>query len=186
MEKNNTVYLLIGQRGSGKSHYARRIIENQPGLSAVSRDEILLRFFGSVDTNPYTGAQYLAQEIMHRLLRRKLSTQTGLRLILDAWTGESRERKLLISRLRQHGATRVVALYFITPLETVNSWFWKKPGIAKMKEMKIRQEKGLLFFSEDAPAHDYKIFHECASRIDSNGFDKVIRINPQKELVVLN
>jgi predicted kinase len=186
MKKNNTVYLLVGQRGSGKSHYAKRIIENQSGLFVVSRDEILVRLFGSTDTNPYTGAQYFAQEVLHRLLKCKLSTQKGLRLILDTWTGGSNERKLLVNDLRQYGATRLVALYFITPLKTVNSWFWKKPGIARMKEMGTLQGQGFVFFSEDAPVHDYKIFHECTSNIDSDGFDEVIRVDPQKELIVLN
>ncbi|MFH1129266.1 MAG: AAA family ATPase [Patescibacteria group bacterium] len=186
MKKDNTVYLLIGQRGSGKSYYAKRIIENQPGLSAVSRDEILLRLFGAIDTDPHTGMLYFAQEIMYRLLRRKLSTQTGLKLILDSWTVESKERKLFISKLRQYGATHIIALYFITPLETVNLWFWKKPEIAKIKEMKTRREKGLTFFSENDPAHDYEVFHKYASQIDSDGFDGVIRVNPQEELIVLN
>jgi len=186
MEKDNTVYLLVGQRGSGKSHYARRLIENQPGLSIVSRDRILLRLFGSVDTNPYTGEQYFAQIVMHRLLRRKLSTQTGLRLILDTWTAGSKERKPLVRKLRQYGATRVVALYFITPLETVNLWFWQKPGVAKIEEMKTQQGKGLVFFSEDAPAHNYEVFHKYASRIDSDGFDEVIKVDPKKELIALN
>lgn len=185
MEKNNTVYLLVGQRGSGKSDYARRIIENQPEISIVSRDEILRRLCGSADTDPYTGAQYFVQKVMHRLLRLKLSTQTGFRLILDIWTGESRERKILVAKLRQYGATRIVALYFITSRETVNSWFWKKPGIAKMKDMGRLQGKGFVFFSEDAPTRDYKVFHELASQIDSDGFDEVVRIDPQKELVAL-
>ena len=186
MERNNTVYLLVGQRGSGKSDYAKKIIENQPELSTISRDEILIRLFGSTDTNPYTGEQYFVKNIMDRLLRYKLSTQTELRLILDAWTGNSKERKLIIDKLKSYGATRIIALYFITPLETVNLWFWKKPGIAKIEEMGIRQGKGLVFFSEDAPAHDYKLFHELASQIDSDGFDGIIRINPQKEIVTLS
>lgn len=186
MGRNNTVYLLVGQRGSGKSHYARQVIERQPEISALSRDEILVRLFGSVHTSPYTGEQYIAQEIMHRLLRRKLSTQTELKLILDTWTGYSEERKSLVKKLRQYGATRIVALYFVTSLKTVNIWFWKKPGIAKAEEMKARQGEGFAFFSKDAPAHDYEFFHENALRIDSNGFNEVIRIDPQKELITLS
>lgn len=185
MARNNTVYLLVGQRGSGKSEYAQRLIGNRSGISLVSRDEILIRLFGSTHTNPYTGGQYIAESVMNRLLRFKLSTQTGLRLILDAWTGDSRERKLLIGKLKQYGATHIVALYFITPLDRVSVWFWQKPGIAKAEEIGKRQEKGLVFFSEDAPANDYELFHEFASQIDSDGFDEVVRINPEEELISL-
>ncbi len=182
---DNTIYLLVGQRGAGKSHYAGRLIKNQPELSIVSRDAILIRLYGSTDTDPYSGAGHSVQKIMHRLLRRKLSTQTNLRLILDTFTSDSRERKLLINKMREYGATRIVALYFVTPLEIVDQWFWEKPGIAKMSEMSARRGEGLVFFSENAPGRDYKVFHELASQIDSDGFDEVIRIDPQKELVVL-
>ena len=166
MARNNTVYLLVGQRASGKSSYAKRLIESQPELSLVSRDEILVRLFGSTDTNPYTGEQYIAESVMDRLLRLKLSTQTDLRLILDAWTGDSRSRRLLIEKLKQYGAARIVALYFTTSVERVNMWFWQKPRIAKMEEMGKRREEGLVFFSKDAPANDYEVFHKLASKID--------------------
>lgn len=183
MKEGNVVYLLVGQRGSGKSHYAKQLIEKQPELSAVSRDEILIRLCGSTHADPYSGVHFFAYQIMHRLLRRKLSTQKELSLILDMWTESSRDRKRLIRTLKEYGATRVVALYFTTPVEVVSSWFWKKPGIAKMKEMRTRQGEELIFFSEDAPARDHKLFHKLASHIDSDGFDEVIRIDPSTLLL---
>lgn len=185
MKKQNSVFLLVGQRGSGKSHYGKRLIEARPELQAISRDEILIRHFGSVHTDPYSGAGHYAYEIMDRLVRRKLATQTGLNILLDCWTGDSRERKSLLHKLRRYGTNRVVALYFITPLKMVETWFWQKPGIAKMSEMRNRQGEGLSFFSENAPRHDHEIFHQLASSIDADGFDEVMRIDPQKELVVL-
>jgi len=181
----NIVYLLVGQRGSGKSYYAKRIAENQSGLSVISRDEILVRLFGSADLGAYGGEHFFASEVMRRLLRRKLSTQAGLRLMLDVWTGDGIERERLIAKLRQYGANRVVALYFITPLDAVSVWFWKKPGIARISKMKTKKGEGLVFFSDDAPAHDYKVFHRLASSIDSNGFDQVVRVDPQGELITL-
>lgn len=185
MKRQNDVFLLVGQRGSGKSHYGKRLIEADPKLQVISRDEILIRRYGSVHTDPYSGAGYYAYEIMDRLLRRKLATQTRARLLLDCWTGDSRERKNLLKKLRYYGADRVVALYFITPLTIVENWFWSKPGIAKIGEIRTRQGEGLSFFSENAPRHDHELFHELAAKIDSDGFDEVVRINPQKELVVL-
>ncbi len=181
----NNVFLLVGQRGSGKSYYGKRLVENHPELTVVSRDEILVRRFGSVHTDPYSGAGYYAQEILYRLLRRKLGTQTNVKLLLDCWTRDSRERKNLLRKLRSYGANRVVALYFVTPLKTVETWFWQKPGIAKIRDMKNHQGERLSFFSDDAPRHDHELFHKLASKIDSDGFDKVMRIDPTKKLVVL-
>lgn len=180
------VYLLVGQRGAGKSHYAKRLLANQPKLSLISRDEILMRKFGSTGTNPYGGAQWYAFEVMQRLLRFVLQTRPITNIVLDCWTEDSKGRISLVQKLREYGATRVVALYFVTPREIVNSWFWLKPGIAKIEEMKSRNGENLVYFSADAPLRDYNMFHRLALKIDSDGFDEVIRIDPQTELMLLD
>lgn len=180
------VYLLVGQRGSGKSFYAKRLFANQPELSFVSRDEILVRKFGSTGTDPYGGAQWYALEVMHRLLRSVLRTRPMVKIILDCWTEDGEGRASLVRKLQEYGATRVVALYFVTPCEVVNSWFWLKPGIAKMEEMRSRNGENLVYFSADAPSRDYDVFHRLARQIDSDGFDEVIRIDPRTELIPLN
>lgn len=180
-----SVYLLVGQRGSGKSSYAKRLLANQPELSHISRDEILVRKFGSADTNPYGGAQWYVLEVMHRLLRFVLRTRPMVKIVLDCWTEDSKGRASLVQKLREYGATRVVALYFVTPREIVNSWFWLKPGIAKMEEMRSRNGENLVYFSADAPSRDYDAFHRLAKKIDSDGFDEVIRIDPRTDLMLL-
>ncbi len=185
MSSNNTVYLLVGQRGAGKSVYAEKIVSRQPAVSMISRDTVLMRLFGSTELNPYGGQSEYGGIVTQRLLRRVISTKTNLKLIFDYWTGRSRERQILNQWLRRHGAMKVVALYFITPLPLVNEWFWKKPGIAKSKEMRTRPDEGLCFFCEDAPSQDYELFHKLASDIDSDGFDKVIRINPLEPVITL-
>jgi predicted kinase len=185
MESNNTVFLLVGPRGSGKSEYLKKIVGQQVGVSAVSRDEILIRLFGSVHSSPYTGELSVASMVLSRLLRRRLSTQTNLKLVLEYWTGGSRERQRLMTELRKQGASKVVALYFVTPVELVSEWFWKKPGIAKVSAMKNPQPEGTVFFSESAPFRDYELFHQFATEIDSDGFDEVIRINPLDPAIVL-
>ena len=183
--RNNVVYLLIGQRGSGKSHFAKAAVEKNNHLSIVSRDEILIRLFGSADINPYCGGHIKAEEIMWRLLRRKLSTQSNLKMFLDFWTGGKYERHHTIRMLRSYGAVKVIALYFVTPLNLVDEWFWKKPGIAKSSERAKRSgEKGIGFFSENAPKHDYELFHELAKDIDSDGFYQVIRVDPLNPPVI--
>jgi len=189
MPKTSTrkcVYLLVGQRGAGKSYYAERILANQPELSLISRDEILVRKFGSTDTNPYGGAQWYALEVMHRLLRFVLRTRPMVKIVLDCWTEDSKKRISLIQKLREYGANRVVALYLVTPREVVNSWFWLKPGIAKVEEMKSRSGENLVYFLADAPSRDYDAFHRLAQQIDSDGFDQVVRIDPRTELVLLD
>lgn len=180
------VYLLVEQRGSGKSHYTKRLLANQPELSLISRDEILVRKFGSTDTSPYGGAQWYILEVMHRLLRFVLRTRPMANIILDCWTEDSKGRVSLVRKLREYGATWVVALYFVTPREVVNSCFWLKPGIAKMNEMGSRKGENLVYFSSDAPSRDYDVFHRLARQIDSDGFDEVIRIDPQTELITLS
>ena len=185
MSNYNTVYLLVGPRGSGKSQYTKGLIERNPSFSIISRDEILISEFGSTDTNPYTGAQHYAQEILNQLLREKLSQEMGIKIILDTWTGDKEDRQAVIRRLRGFGATRIIALYFITPVEQVREWFWRKPGIAKIAEMREKQGHGFVFFSEDAPERDYSTFHKLAKGINSDGFYKVIRVNPLEPVVEL-
>lgn len=184
-ETRKCVYLLVGQRGAGKSYYAKCLLANQPDLSLISRDEILVRKFGSTDTNPYGGAQWYTLEVMHRLLRIVLRTRPMINIVLDYWTEDSKERALLVQKLREYGATRVVALYFVTPREVVSSWFWMKPGIAKMEEMGKRGGENLVYFSADAPSRDYDMFHRLARYINSDGFDQIIRIDPRTKPIKL-
>ncbi len=184
MKSEKIVYLLVGQRGSGKSGYIEKILKNQNGFYIISRDEILIRLFGSTDLNPYTGGHCYAFKIMRRLISMKLSSSGNIKLILDCWTGNSSERKALIKGLQSCGATKIIALYFMTPLETVKEWFWKKPGIKKIGQ-KADDEEHTVFFSEDAPERDYEIFHNLAKDINSDGFDKVVRIDPTQPVVVL-
>ena len=185
MNKDNTVYLLVGPRGAGKTSYCKRLTSSNGSLLMVCRDEILVRICGSEHMDPYTGAHLHCFKIMQRLLKRKLQTRRGVRLLLDCWTSTRLERMHIIEDLRKFGATRVVALYFITPPELVETWFWKKPGVAKMSEMRARPDEGLVFYPEWAPREEHDEFHHHARSIDSDGFDEVIRIDPQSEIITL-
>ncbi len=184
--KNNTVYLLIGQRGAGKSHYAGRLKERQPELELISRDEILIRLFGTTSLCSYTGGHFHASNEVFQEIEKTFSDSNEKKVLLDFWTGFSNERWSLVQKLRQLGAERIIALYFMTPLPLVEKWFWSKPGIARMSEMRSKNgEKGVAFYSDTAPAHDFQLFHQEAQKIDRDGFDEVIRIDPQGELVLL-
>ncbi len=178
------VYLLIGQRGSGKTTYTKKLTEEDKKFYVINRDDILIKLFGSVHLSPYTGEHFYADNIVFRLLRKKLSAKNEVKIILDYWTGSSLERRTLIRKLREYGATKVIALYFITPLELVEKWFWEKPGIAKMSRIREPRKEEVVYFSEDAPSHDYEIFHDLAKGIDADGFNQVIRIDPLKTALI--
>jgi hypothetical protein len=185
MESDNTVFLLVGPRGSGKTSYIGRLLESQSELSAVNRDEIFVRLFSSTHGSAYGGEINAVKLITGRLLRFKLSTQRNSKIVLEYWTGESRDRQNLTTELRKYGASKVVALYFVTPGELVSEWFWKKPGVAKVSDIKNQHPEGTVFFSESTPSRDHEVFHQFAAGIDSDGFDEVIRINPLGPLIAL-
>ena len=183
MEK--IVFLLVGPRAAGKSSYGMNLLKQHSDIKGISRDEILLRLFGSEHCNPYDGTSWYAHEIMKRLIKQRLKVDADVKLILDSWTGSSEERKAIIKQLRVYGATQVVALYFTSSVEDVTAWFWGKPGIAKMQTMAENQGKGLVFYSEDAPKRDYESFHKYASNIEKDGFDEIIKVNPKEKLISL-
>lgn len=172
------VILTVGPQGSGKSYFCERAVALDPGLFIISRDKILLELFGSVFLDSYSGGHYCAHEVMWKRVKEQVEATSDSSIILDTWNGGAIDRKAIIEILRGLGVGRVVAWYFVTPVETVSEWFWKKPGFAKSSEMTSRRGQDLIFFSETAPQHDHKVFHMWASDIDSNGFDEVVRINP--------
>ena len=172
------VILTVGPQGSGKSSFCEKAVALDPSLTLISRDKILYELFGSVFLDAYSGGHYHAYEVMWERVKEQVEATSDSRIILDTWNGGSRERRAIIERLRELGVGRVVAWYFVTPVETVSEWFWNKPGIAKSSEMCARSGQGLTFFSDKAPKHDYKLFHKWARDIDLDGFDEVVRINP--------
>ena len=177
----NTVYLLVGPRGSGKSTYGKKLVAGRQDLTMISRDEILVSQFGSTDISPYSGGHQFAKEEVSRLSRERL--QSGESFVLDTWTGGGYERQSLIMELRGGGATRVIALYFITPVDFVREWFWKKPGVARLGEMGAKERMGFTFYLEETPERDHDLFHALAAEIDSDGFDEVFRVNPLQGLL---
>ncbi len=167
----------VGTRGAGKSSFCEKAIAFDPSIVKVSRDEILLEMFGSTYRDPYVGNHGPAYDKMWRAVKKHLKASES-KMILDLWNGDSNDRHHIIRKLREFGADRVVAWYFITPVELVEEWFWRKPGIAKSGEMRNHQGKELVFYSKDAPRRDHELFHQLAANIYSDDFDGVIRINP--------
>jgi hypothetical protein len=179
------VYLLVGPRAAGKSHYATRLYEANPQAILISRDEILMREFGTIYGNGYTGEHVYAVEMMYRQLQEQLRQPQPTTIILDCWTGDSHDRIRLVRKLRDMGAKRVLALFFVTPLQHVSTWFWLKPEIARMDQMGKISGEGIAYFSPEAPANLYRVFHHFAMDIDADGFDEVIRVHPVMKLIRL-
>lgn len=186
MNPSKQVFVLVGQRASGKSTYATKLVGGQPELQLISRDDLLLKEFGKIDSNHYCGNLGWGEDETWRLVKEALSAGRDTKLILDHWTWTSLDRKKMIKTLRDLGATAVTALYFRTPVETVSQWFWLKPKIAKSSEMrKIGFDQGFTFYMEDAPLKDYANFHRHAETIDTDGFDSILEIDPLSDLVTL-
>lgn len=171
------VYVTVGTRAAGKTTFCEKILTLEPTVVEVSRDKILIDLFGTTTLDSYSGGHHYAYEKMWEAVEKALVPE-GVSLILDVWNGCREERQRIIRRLRELGADHVVAWYFTTPLETVETWFWRKPGVVKWSEIKTRAGEDVSFYDENAPRHDHNMFHKFAVDIDSDGFDEVIRINP--------
>ena len=116
------VIVTVGPRASGKSTFCEHVIPLDPSIVEVNRDKILLNLFGRTELDPYGGGHFLAYERMWDVVKETLTSQE-VTMILDVWNGNSNDRKLVIRKLRDRGATKVVAWYFTTPVEMVEAWF---------------------------------------------------------------
>lgn len=171
------VIVTVGTRAAGKSKFCEAALELDPSIIEVSRDKILIELFGSTSLDPYTGGHFYGYKKLWEAVEKWLATK-DVKMILDVWNEDQSDRRSIIKKLRDFGADRVIAWYFTTPVEAVEEWFWKKPGIAKMGEMHTKQGEGLSFYSEDAPRQDHEMFHQLAADVESDGFDEIVRINP--------
>lgn len=180
------VFLLVGPRASGKTSYAQRIIEKQPQIELVSRDAILEEHFGGVHQSPYTGAHYVALRMMFEELFRQLSNPSA-HVLLECWTGGSLDRRAVIGRIKEFNARiQIIALYFKTPFELVGTWFWNKPRIAKISEIREKADQGYSFYRPASVQSDYTLFHEFATTISTDGFNQIIVIeDPREEVITL-
>ena len=170
------VIVTVGPRASGKTSFCEKVIVVDPSIVYVNRDNILVELFGESSLDPYSGDHIYAYKRMWEVIKQQLNPEDA-RVILDTWNGDADDRRLIIKNLREHGADRIIAWLFVTPIKLVEEWFWKKPGIAKISEIN-KQGEGLVFYSEDAPRRDFRIFRQLVSDIGSDGFDEVIKVNP--------
>ncbi|MCC7356203.1 MAG: AAA family ATPase [Candidatus Doudnabacteria bacterium] len=172
------VILTVGPRASGKSSFCERVVAVDSDIVLISRDNLIIELCGKTDLDPYSDGHRNALGMMWKMLEENLRTNSRTRIILDTWNGSSGDRTSIISRLDKLGASRISAWYFTTSIEYVSEWFWQKPGIAKMSEMRTRQHENLSFFREDEVRRSYELFHQLAKKIDRDGFHEVTRLDP--------
>lgn len=158
------IILTSGPKGAGKSTYSKKFIERYPETQYISRDDLLMELFNKTTTNPDTSESTYAHMKLLGRIKEKLDEQTeGLELIVDYWNGYPHERKKLIKEFKELGANQVICWKFITPNSIAADWFFKK-----------EDSYGYL----DGYLADYKLYHKKSQNIESEGFDKVVYINP--------
>lgn len=158
------VFLTSGPRGSGKSTYVKKVLENRTELVIISRDEIAISLFGSIYLNPYTGDHDYLLEIVFDRVAKILRENKDVTIVLDYWNGYPRERESIISKLRELGADEVYCLYFEISSATCVEWFKKKLDAGNLSESSIRS--------------DCELYYNLSRNIHEDGFDKVFTINP--------
>ncbi len=111
----NTLYILIGAQGAGKTHWAER---NRERLNAVvlASDDVRNDMVAQGWGDPRDGDQVFAE--VERRLRRLLAT--GQDVILDATHWQRRYRRYALDAAREYGY-RTVAVWFDLPLEVVQA-----------------------------------------------------------------
>lgn len=166
------VVLTIGPQYAGKSTFCEKVVAAFPEVALASRDKILMRLFGKVYLDAYSGGHYAAWDELWKEVAHHLGELFDKTLILDAWNGAPEERRNIVQKLRAMGATRVDGWHFVTPLETCIEWMsCRDPIVIKNKWSELRR---------DARAESYSRTHKafCAVQIEKEGvFDSVRRIN---------
>lgn len=173
-----TAILTVGTRAAGKTTFCEQALKVDSSLTLLSRDNLMVELFGKTHLDKYSGGHGQVFEKMWALAREHFEERPQHILILDTWNGDRGTRKGLIRELREMGAERVVAWYFVTPVEAVAEWFWKKPDVIKSSEARGQDIGKRAIYSDTAPIHDHDLYTSLAAGIDEDGFDEVVRINP--------
>lgn len=105
----NTLYVLVGLPGSGKSTWAQK--QNQDKVSVISTDKIRLVCFGNEQDQTHNGRVF---DIAYCTLRGKGMENENC--IFDATNLDRKTRKRIFKELKSYFA-KFVAIYFDVPLE---------------------------------------------------------------------
>lgn len=171
--------LTVGPQYAGKSTFCKRATKAFPHVLYVSRDEILVRVFGSTCLSPYTNDHEVGLGIMWNQIHEQLRRLDEFMLILDAWNGFPREREEMVQKLRRCGAERVDAWYFITPVEQCVEWSIKRqpppapnPGASKIVRDALNKSR------KQGVEHDHRLFHSKQVAMDTC-FNNISCVDPR-------
>ncbi|OGG41438.1 hypothetical protein A2837_02925 [Candidatus Kaiserbacteria bacterium RIFCSPHIGHO2_01_FULL_46_22] len=161
------VILTIGPQYAGKSTFCKKVVELNPDIYFVSRDDILMELFGTVWLGSYSGGHHIAYEIMWKKAKRLIKKKPRL-LILDCWNGPTRERLWITDRLKKLGISNVIGWYFVTPFNQCVEWSLGRDPPKHEREKEWRK----IEFN-----HIYNDFHRQSVETEK-GFQNIVRINP--------
>lgn len=168
------VILTIGPQYAGKSTFCENVLKKYPGTHCVSRDKILIRMFGTVWLNTYSGGHFAAWAALWEEVEnyvQSLGDKPGT-LILDAWNAHREEREGIVTKLRGMGATRVDGWYFKTLLATCTEWSLQRDPPRPLKNPKWADIHKSLRIDEYSRC--YRNFH--AQKIQSEKILDSIRV----------
>ncbi len=158
------VFLTSGPRGAGKTTFVNRFKKRYPKVDIISRDEMLIKFFGSTTISGRQDKKF--DKILIKTLGDYLSKKSpNQRLILDCWNFQSGDRVRLIKGLRKLGADKVYCLYFVVPQRTCVRWFYLK-NLDNWDKMMFD------------PKICHQVFYSPYNKVENDGFDGVIKIKP--------
>lgn len=110
----NTLYVMVGIPGAGKTHWAKQFIKNNPNVQYVSRDEIRMSLLDDND-------EYFAQErkVFNRFVTRIVILLNDHQdVIADATHLSQASRAKLINNITNRGISLndfVIEFIFINP-----------------------------------------------------------------------
>lgn len=144
---SQTVWLLCGIPGSGKSYFAKNVLKKDHFWTYISRDDIR---FAMVDENE----EYFSKEnkvydtFIHQI---NFALGTNIQdIIVDATHINTASRMKLLKRLRMFEDTKVIAVWMDTPLEVCLERNEKREGRQRVPKSVIRR----MYYQRNHPSND--------------------------------
>jgi predicted kinase len=122
-------FLTVGPQYAGKSTFCEVVTKKHPEVILISRDKIRVEVYGSIWTDPYTTDGSEAMDLLWSRVKESMESPDAT-LILDCWNAAPTTRRQIVDALRQAGAERVEAWYFVTPPQQCAEWLFSRdhPG----------------------------------------------------------